>query len=76
MDEGKLTYFFLSGMMVLFGYLIERYLKWAKLNNLNQILGIGIYWLKLYSKTLLLFGTIAFTLMGISIVLDIIIKHL
>lgn len=76
MDKVALTYFFLSIVMILMGYLIKRYLDWAKLNNLNSILGIGVFWLKFYGNALLIFGSIAFVLLGISLLIKIIVDNL
>lgn len=51
-----LQYGLLIPAMILGGYGLRKYLKWAGLNNINRILGIGIFNLKLTSWVLTLFG--------------------
>ena len=46
--------------MVSTGYLIKRYLKWAKITNLNKVLGAGVYWLMFYANVLIIIGSIIF----------------
>jgi hypothetical protein len=55
--------------MMLIGYAVKLYLKWAKLDDLNKVLGVGVYFVKLYANALLIFGIIAFVTLGLSFVL-------
>ena len=60
--------------MIVIGLIIKHYIKWVKLNDINRILGLGVYWLMFYSNMLLLFGIIAFSMLGISLILELVIK--
>jgi len=62
MDREFLIYLIISVGMVMAGYLIKRYLKWAKITNLNKVLGIGVYWLMFYANVLTIIGSIIFLL--------------
>ena len=76
MDDNSFYYFILSVIVFLVGYLIKLYLRWARINNLNQILGINIYWVKVYANILLLFGMISTGMYGLVLFLDYIEKWL
>jgi len=76
MDFEFLTYLIISIGMILAGYLIKRYLKWAKISNLNKILGIGVYWLLLYSNVLLIIGSITFILSFFVLILPFIAEYI
>ncbi|PIQ49331.1 MAG: hypothetical protein COW03_05515 [Cytophagales bacterium CG12_big_fil_rev_8_21_14_0_65_40_12] len=60
MDLEIIEYGFYSLLIVLLGFGIRKYLKWAKLNNQGLILGINVFWLKLTSNVFIIFGLIAF----------------
>ena len=76
MDIEFLTYLIISIGMILAGYLIKRYLKWAKISNLNKVLGIGVYWLMLYSNVLLIIGSITFILSFFVLILPFIAEYI
>lgn len=69
MYDISIYYLLISFFMILLGLAIRRYLKSAELDNLNKVLGLGVYFLKFYANALLIFGIIAFTTLGIAIVL-------
>ena len=49
-----------SSLCIVIGFLIIYYLKKNKLDNLNKILGIGLFYLQLFGYVLITFGTISF----------------
>ena len=52
---------------ILFGYIIRVYLKKAKIDNLNKVLGLGVYWLKFISYVFIIFGFISLVFFCISL---------
>ena len=76
MDSEFLIYLIISFGMILTGYLIKRYLKWAQISNLNKVLGVGVYWLMLYANVLLIFGAITFILSIIVLILPFIAEYI
>jgi len=48
-----------SILLLSFGYLILKYIKQNKLDNLNKLLGVGLYWLQLFAYALFIFGIIS-----------------
>ena len=75
MDREFLTYLIISIGMVLAGYLIKRYLKWAKITNLNKVLGIGVYWLMFYANVLIIIGSTIFLLSFFVLILPFIAEY-
>jgi hypothetical protein len=76
MDFEFLIYLIISFGMVIAGYLIKLYLKWAKITNLSNVLGIGVYWLMFYANVLIIIGSIIFLLSFIVVILPFIAKYI
>jgi hypothetical protein len=76
MDREFLTYLIISIGMILAGFLIKRYFKWAGISNLNKVLGIGVYWLLFYANILLIIGSITFLLSFFILILPFIAEYI
>ena len=57
MTEFFIEYFSISFLMIAIGVLIKIYLKKNKLSNLNQVLGVGVFWLKFFAYVLIIIGS-------------------
>ena len=57
MTEFFIEYFSISFLMISIGVLIKIYLKKNKLSNLNQVLGVGVFWLKFFAYVLIIIGS-------------------
>ncbi len=53
MDLDIVMYWLIFLCLMLLGFAIHKYLKWAKVNNLKVILGINVYWLKFVANFLI-----------------------
>ena len=66
MTDNYLKYYIFSLIYILIGYLIKLYLKKTGLNNLNKILGIGVFWLKVFANILIIIGILSLIMFSIS----------
>jgi hypothetical protein len=59
MDTEIIKYGLLSLLIVLGGIVVKLYLKKSGLNDMKRILGVNVFWLKLYSNFAIIMGSVA-----------------
>ena len=58
MDLDIVMYWLIFLCLILLGFAIHRYLRWAKINNLRVVLGINVYWLKFLANFLIVISVL------------------
>jgi len=67
MDTETIEYLIYSAIMILAGFGIRKYLKWAKINNLRMILGINVFWIKLWGYIFIIVGFVSFIFLALAL---------